>query len=165
MGVVERAVEPRRLRLPSDLPQEHRRGAQDGGRVRVVSLSLSDQARRRAVYGIEHRIARTDIGATRRSNAALQLRRLVGQDVAVQIGQEEDLKTAACRRIDQIGRHNIHIPILDLDLRIVLCDRMAQHGEFSVRLLLTSRISTKASKLQSNCKFFMICSRIGESVK
>ena len=49
---------------------------------------------RRAVNGLKHGVALADVGAAGGADAALELGRLVGDDVAVQVGQNKHLEIA-----------------------------------------------------------------------
>ena len=92
---IERTVELIRQFDLTDVLEQHHGGAQHGGRVRVLSAPLLHHARRGTVDGLEHRVALADIGRTRGAYAALNLGRLVGDDIAVQVGQHDHLEIAA----------------------------------------------------------------------
>ena len=74
----------------ADVIEEHGAAADETAGVGVLDASLLDHARRAAVDRLEHRVALADIGAAGGADAALKLRRLVGQDVAVEVGQSDD---------------------------------------------------------------------------
>ena len=84
--------------------------------------------------GLEHGVAVADVGAARRADAALQLRGLIGDDVAVEVRQQQHLKAAAHALVDEVRRHDVDIVVIDGDLRIVGGHLVADGGELAVRL-------------------------------
>ena len=82
---IERRLEPVRRGRAADVPQEHDLRAQDALGVGIVAHAALDHARGRAVDGLEHGVAVADVGAARRADTALQLRGLIGDDVAVEV--------------------------------------------------------------------------------
>ena len=116
------------------MPQQQLCRLQNTGGVGVVPLAIGDEPGGGAVDGLEHSILTASVGAARRAYAALNLGGLVGDDVAVQIGQNEHLKPAADFRVHQIGGHDVDVPVLGGDLRIVRRNLMADAGEHSVGL-------------------------------
>ena len=84
--------------------------------------------------GLEHGIAVAEVGAARRAYAALQLRGLVGDDVAVEVGKDKDLEAGADGGVDEVGGHDVDVPVLDLHLRVVLRHLVADGGELAVGL-------------------------------
>ena len=98
-----------------NVPQQQLCRLQNTGGVGVVPLAIGDEPGGGAVDGLEHSILTASVGAARRAYAALNLGGLVGDDVAVQIGQNEHLKPAADFRVHQIGGHDVDVPVLGGD--------------------------------------------------
>ena len=90
--------------------------------------------------GLKHGVAVADVGAARRADAALQLRGLVGDDVAVEVRQQQHLKLSAHPLVDEVGRHNINIVVIDGDLGIIGGHLVAEGGELAVRLFEDVRL-------------------------
>ena len=84
---------------------------------------------------LEHGIAVAHVGAARRTHAALNLGSLVGDDIAVEVGQQHHLKLLPQRLLQQIRRHDVDVVIVHGDAGIVGGDLMADGSEFSVGLL------------------------------
>ena len=126
--------QPVRLFRQGDVPQQHFGGLEDAGGVCVISLAVFDLPRRGAVNGLEHGVAVADVGAAGGAYAALDLGGLVGDDVAVEVGQQKDLELISDPLIDQIGGHNVDVPVLRLDLRVVRRHLVADAGEHAVGL-------------------------------
>ncbi len=70
--------------------------------------------------GLEHGVPLADVGAARRSDAALYLGGLVGQDVAVEVGERDDPELLAAVRVDELGGHDVDEPVVPLYPRVVL---------------------------------------------
>ena len=122
------------------MPQEHDLRAQDALGIGVIAHAALDHARGRAMDGLEHGVAVADVGAARRADAALQLRGLVGDDVAVEVRQQQHLKLPAHPLVDEVRRHDINIVIIDGDLGIVGGDLVAEGGKLAVRLFEDVRL-------------------------
>ena len=90
--------------------------------------------------GLKHGVAVADVGAARRADAALQLRGLVGDDIAVEVRQQQHLKAAAHALVDEVRRHDVDVIIIDGDLRIVGGDLVAEGGELAVGLFEDVRL-------------------------
>ena len=90
--------------------------------------------------GLDHGVAVPDVGAARRADTALQLCSLVGDDVAVEVRQQQHLKLPAHPLVDEVRRHDINIVIINGDLRIVGSHLMAEGGELAVRLFEDVRL-------------------------
>ena len=84
--------------------------------------------------GFKHRITVTDIGTAGCTHAALNLGCLIGNNIAVQVGQQNHLELVAQLGIDQIGGHNINIPIVHRNIRVILSDFVADGSELAVCL-------------------------------
>ena len=126
---------PIRLVRHGDVPQQQLRRFQDTGGICIVALAVGNEAGGRAVDGFKHGIPATGVGAARRADTALNLGSLIGNDIAVQVWQYEHLKFAADLRVHQIGGHDINIPILGGDLRVIRRHLMADAGEHPVGFL------------------------------
>ena len=85
--------------------------------------------------GLEHGVAVTDIGRAGGAHTTLNLGGLVGDDVAVQVGQYEHLELAAASLVDQVGGHNVDVPVLGGDAGILGGHLVADAGEVAVGLL------------------------------
>ena len=90
--------------------------------------------------GLEHGVAVADIGAARRADAALKLRGLVGDDVAVEVRQQQHLKAAAHALVDEVRRHDVDVIVIDGGLRIVGGHLVADGGELAVGLFEDVRL-------------------------
>jgi len=84
------------------------------------------------VDGLEHGVLLADVGATGRADAALELGGLVGQDVAVEIREDEDLEVAAALLVDELGRHDVDVPVVGVDARVLLGDAIEVLEEAAV---------------------------------
>ena len=82
--------------------------------------------------GLEHGILPADVGGSRGTHAALHLSRLVGDDVAVKVRQNEDLKIAAAGGIEELGRKEGYVPLVRRDLGIILRDLAAEVEKLAV---------------------------------
>ena len=131
---VERRLKPVGRSRAADVPQQHDLRTQDALGVCVLAHAALDHARGRAVDGLEHGVAVADVGAARRADAALKLRGLIGDDVAVEVRQQQHLKAAAHALVDEVRRHDVDIVVIDGDLRIVGGHLVADGGELAVRL-------------------------------
>ncbi len=80
-----------------------------------------DHAGSRAVNGLEHGVPLADVRAARRAYAALELGRLVGQDVAVEIGKNEYLEVGTALFVYELCGGYVDIPIVGCDFGIFLC--------------------------------------------
>ncbi len=69
--------------------------------------------------GLEHGIPLADIGASGGAHSALELRGLIGEDVPVQVGQDDHLEVAPPFLVHQLCRHYIHEPVIELNFRIL----------------------------------------------
>lgn len=123
-----------RFRNQTDMTQQHLGCLEDTGRVRVIRQSLLYHTRRGAMNSFKHRVMVADIGAACRTDAALDLRCFVSDDVAVQIRQDKYLKLASDGRIDQICGHDVDIPVLRGDARIIRGNLMANPRKIAIGL-------------------------------
>ena len=76
---------------------------------------------------LEHGIAVADVGAARRAHAALNLGSLVGDDIAVEVGQQHHLKLLPQRLVHEVRRHDVDVVIVDGDARD---SRRPPHGRW-----------------------------------
>ena len=74
------------------------------------------------MYSLEHSVSLTDVRRTRGSYSALELRRLVGQDIAVEVGQNHYLELRPSLRIYQLSGHYVDIPVVELYSGVILRD-------------------------------------------
>ena len=116
------------------MPQQQLCRLQNAGGIGVVPLAVGDEPGGGAVDGLEHSILTASVGAARRAYAALNLGGLVGDDVAVEVGQHEYLELAANLRIYQVGGHDVDVPVVGGDLRIIRRHLVADAGEHTVGL-------------------------------
>ena len=116
------------------MTQQHLGCLEDTGRVRVIRQPLLYHTRRGAMNSFKHRVMVADIGAACRTDAALNLRCFVSDDVAVQIRQDKYLKLASDGRIDQIRGHDVDIPVLRGDSRIIRGNLMADPRKIAIGL-------------------------------
>ncbi len=79
----------------------------------------------------KHSVSATDIGTSGSSYAALQLCRFIGNDIAIQIRQDEYVEIAVDLIVNQVGCHDIYIPVVGLDLRVILGNIVAEAEEFA----------------------------------
>ena len=64
--------------------------------------------------------------------AALDLGRFVSDDVAVQVGQHNDLEVAAALVVEQLRGHDIDVPVVKHDFRVFLSNLLAGVEELAV---------------------------------
>ena len=81
---------------------------------------------------LEHSVPFTDVRTACRAYAALKFSRLVGDDIAVEIGKNEYLEVLATLRVDELCGSDVDIPFVGCDLRIVLADIFAKVEELTV---------------------------------
>ena len=72
--------------------------------------------------GFEHGVSGADVGGSSSSNSALDLGGFVGEDVAVEVGHDEDLEIGASCCVEQFGGHDIDVPAVPLDAGVFLGD-------------------------------------------
>ena len=84
--------------------------------------------------GLEHGVAVANVGASGSAHAALKLGGLVGDDIAVEVGQEDDLELFPQGLFEKVCSHDINVVVLHGDIRVVLCHLMGNGGEFAVGL-------------------------------
>ena len=94
---------------------EHHHGAEQ--QARGVRQVLAGAARRRAVDGLEHRAVLADVGRAGEADRARDLRRDVGEDVAVEVRHHDDVEGLG--RVGQLGRADVDDPVLLLDVRVL----------------------------------------------
>ena len=97
---------------------QHQHAAQQ--QAAGVGDVLAGAARRAAVDGLEHGAVVADVGAAGEADAAGDLRRHVGQNVAVEVRHHDDIE--GLWGIGQLGRADVDDPVLLLDVRIVRAD-------------------------------------------
>ncbi len=90
--------------------------------------------------GLEQRIVAADIGTSRGSHAALNLRRFIRDDVAVQVRQHEHLELTPNVLVHQVRRHDVDEPVIRLNFRIILGYFLAKPQEIAIRLLHNIRL-------------------------
>ena len=69
---------------------------------------------------LEHGGDLADVGTTGSTHTPLNLARLIGQDVAVEVRHHQHLELFLARRIDEGRRHNVDVPALPLDSGVAL---------------------------------------------
>ncbi|MPN48812.1 hypothetical protein SDC9_196424 [bioreactor metagenome] len=72
--------------------------------------------------GFKHGVALANVCRARGANAALELGRLIGQDIAVKVGQYHHLELGTAFFIDQLGGHDVNIPVIHFHFRVFLRD-------------------------------------------
>ena len=72
------------------------------------------------MYRLEHPIPLAYVGAARRADATLSLGRLIGKNVAVQVGQYQNLELLLSRWVNEGGRHYVYVPPVPFDARVAL---------------------------------------------
>jgi len=87
------------------------------------------------VHGLEHGVPAAGVGAAGGADAALNLGGLICDDVTVEIWQYKYLKFAADFRVHQIGGHDVDVPVLGGDLRVLRRDLVADSGEAAIGFL------------------------------
>ena len=97
----------------------------------------------------KHSVSATDIGTSGSSYAALQLCRFIGNDIAIQIRQDEYVEIAVDLIVNQVGCHDIYIPVVGLDLRVILGNIVAEAEEFTVSFLHDIRLGHDGNILVS----------------
>ncbi len=83
--------------------------------------------------GFKHRVPLADIRAPCGTHAALNLSGFIGQNVAVEVRQGKDLELRTARRVEKLGGHDVYVPSLPSDFRILLAHRSSHIQEESVR--------------------------------
>ena len=81
-----------------------------------------------------------EIMAARGADTALELSRLVGDDIAVEVRQNKHLELCAALFVNQLCGHDVNVPVVKLDTRIVLCNLLAYIKELTVRCLYNIRL-------------------------
>ena len=79
-----------------------------------------------------HGVVVAQVCAAGSADAALELRRLVGDDIAVEVGEDEHLKVSPTLFIDELGGGDVDIPVVSDDIRILFADLLANLQEFAV---------------------------------
>jgi len=85
------------------------------------------------VYGLEHGVALAYVGASGGAHPSLELGRLIGEDVAIEVGENYDLEIAPALFIHQLGGHDINKPVIESDFGILGCHSFRRLQEFAVR--------------------------------
>ena len=89
---------------------------------------------------LEHRVARADIRAAGGADSALELRRFVGDDVAVEVRQHEDGEVAAALFVEQLRGGDVDIPLVRYDFGIFRGDGVTVAQEVAVGRLNDVRL-------------------------
>jgi hypothetical protein len=100
-----------------DVHQHEHRAQQQARGVRQV---LPGAPRRGAVDGFEHGALVADVGRPGQAHRAGDLRRHVGEDVAVQVRHHDHVE--GVRRVGHLGGADVHDPDFLLDVRIERAD-------------------------------------------
>lgn len=129
---VERTLELVGSVLIADVGEEHYCCAKHRAGVGVDSSALVYHSRRRAVDGLEHSVLFTDVCASCRADAALELCGLIGNDITVKVGKKKNLEVAAALLVDELCRHNICVPLVSGDFGVEVCDLVAVLKEVTV---------------------------------
>ena len=98
----------------ADVAEQHGGSLDDAGRVGVIPHTPLDHPGGGAVDRLEHGIAVAHVGAARRTHAALNLGSLVGDDIAVQVRQYNDLIVAAALGVGMDLRQRYGRMIVDM---------------------------------------------------
>ena len=101
--------------------------------------------------GFKHGVAAAHVGASGGSDAALNLGRLVSDNISVQIRQDHNVEIAVDLIVYQVRRHDIHVPVVGLDFRIILGHVVTEAEEFSVCLFHNIRLGYNGNVLISVC--------------
>ena len=115
--------------------KEHRRRRHDRAGVGVIAQPFLNEAGGGAVDGLKHGEAVADVGAAGGTDTALKLSRLIGDDIAVEIGQHKDLELRTDIGVHQIGGHDVDVPVVGGDIGIIRRHFVAESGEKTVGLL------------------------------
>ena len=81
---------------------------------------------------LKHGVFLADVCAARRADAALELGGLVGDYVAVKVGQDEYLEVLAPLGVDEFCGGDVDIPLISRYLGIFLAYLLAEVEEFAV---------------------------------
>ena len=84
---------------------------------------------------LEHRVTLADVCAAGCADAALELCRLVGDDVAVKVRENEYLEVLAALRVDELSCCDVNIPLIGRNLGIILAYVLAKIEELTVGCL------------------------------
>ena len=82
---------------------------------------------------LEHRVTLADVCAAGCADAALELGSLVGDDVAVEVREDEDFEVAAALLVDELRRGDVDVPLVGHDVGIFLADLFAEVEKLAVR--------------------------------
>ena len=74
----------------------------------------------------KHRIALPKVCASSCADAALEFSRFIGQDITVQIRENQNLELLSALFIHQFCGHDVDIPVIHLDARVFLRHVIAQ---------------------------------------
>ena len=85
--------------------------------------------------GFEHGVLVAHIGRTGSTHTALNLGSFVGDDIAVEVGQQHNLELLTKGLLNEVGSHDVDVVIFHFDLRIFRCDLMAQGSKLAIGLL------------------------------
>ena len=116
------------------MPQEHGTGLDHGRRVCIFAHAPLDHTGCRAVDGFKHSVLVADVGRASRTHAALNLGSFVGDDIAVQVGQQDHLELLTQRIFQQIGSHNIDVVIFHRNAGVILGNLMTEGSKLAVCL-------------------------------
>ena len=117
------------------MPQKHCRCLQNAGRIGILSQSFLDHSGGGTVDSFKHGILVANIGTACGTHTTLDLGSFIGDDIAVQIGQHEHLELVADLLIHKVRGHNINVPFVGGNLRILCRDLLADGRKFAVCLL------------------------------
>jgi len=84
------------------------------------------------VDGLKHGIMLSYIGTSCGAHTSLQLRRLIGQDISVKVGQYHHLELFSSFFVYKFSCHDVYIPVIGLDLGIISGYIFTDIQEFSV---------------------------------
>ena len=153
---VKRIFKTLSVLLISDMREQHYRRTEHGAGICVLAASLRYHAGSGAVNSLEHRILAADICGACGADTALKFRSLVGDDIAVEVRQNEHAEIAAALLVDELCRCDVDVPLIGGYLGIILGYLTANVEEFSVGGLDNIRLCNDRNSA------LLVCSRVLE---
>ena len=87
----------------ADMPQQHGRSLDDGSGVGVFAHAALNHTGSRAVDSFKHGILVADVGAACGTYTALDLSSFIGNDVAIEVGQQHHLELFPERLLSRLA--------------------------------------------------------------